>query len=136
MKRHLSAKSGKIERNGWKDYTLDHASCTRAEIGIPAHREELERIQQEGNGFYAWGAVPGLRNIPTWHTMERGDYVLCVYDSTYNYVTRVLGKCENEGFAQRVWSHVSYVRYPQAIRSFEGDVAPHKIGCRWGTLGL
>jgi hypothetical protein len=38
-----------------------------------AHREELERIKQEGNGFYAWGAVPGLRNIPTWHTMERGD---------------------------------------------------------------
>lgn len=35
-----------------------------------AHRQELERIQQEGDGFYAWGAVPGLRNIPTWHTME------------------------------------------------------------------
>jgi hypothetical protein len=44
-----------------------------------ADREELERIRVEGNGFYAWGAVPGLRNIPTWETMERDDYVLCVY---------------------------------------------------------
>ena len=26
-----------------------------------ADREELERIREEGNGFYAWGAVPGLR---------------------------------------------------------------------------
>ena len=66
------------------------------------HREELERIQEEGNGFYAWGAVPGLRNIPTWETMERGDYVLCVYDSTYHYVTRVLAKYDNEKFARRV----------------------------------
>jgi hypothetical protein len=35
--------------------------------------------------------------------MERGDYVLCVYDSTYHYVTRVLAKYENERFARRVW---------------------------------
>src|SRR5918994_4463302 len=66
-------------------------------------REELERIREEGNGFYAWGAVPGLRNIPTWETMERGDYVLCVYDSTYGYVARVLAKYQNERFARRVW---------------------------------
>jgi hypothetical protein len=35
--------------------------------------------------------------------MERGDYVLCVYDSTYRYVARVLAKYENERFARRVW---------------------------------
>ena len=29
-----------------------------------AYRDDLERIQEEGGGFYAWGAVPGLRNIP------------------------------------------------------------------------
>jgi hypothetical protein len=28
-----------------------------------ADREKLERIQAEGNGFYAWGAVPGLRPL-------------------------------------------------------------------------
>jgi 5-methylcytosine-specific restriction endonuclease McrA len=68
-----------------------------------AYRQELERIRNEGNGFYAWGAVPGLRNTPTWETMERGDYVLCVYDSTYHYVSRVLAKYENERFARRLW---------------------------------
>ena len=68
-----------------------------------ADRKKLERIQAEGNGFYAWGAVSGLRNTPTWETMERGDYVLCVYDSTYRYVARVLAKYENERFARRVW---------------------------------
>jgi hypothetical protein len=67
------------------------------------HQEELERIRGEGRGFYAWGAIPGLRNTPTWETMERGDYVLCVYDSTYHYVARVLAKYENERFARRVW---------------------------------
>jgi 5-methylcytosine-specific restriction enzyme A len=49
------------------------------------------------------GAIPGLRNTPTWETMERGDYILCVYDSTYHYVARVLAKYENERFARRVW---------------------------------
>jgi 5-methylcytosine-specific restriction endonuclease McrA len=68
-----------------------------------ADREELERIREEGNGFYAWGAVPGLRNIPNWKAMERGDYVLCVYGNTYYYVARVLEKYDNERFARRVW---------------------------------
>jgi hypothetical protein len=54
-----------------------------------AHREALEHIREQGNGFYAWGAVPGVRNIPNWEAMQRGDYVLCVYDNTYHYVARV-----------------------------------------------
>jgi len=32
----------------------------------PAYREELETIREEGNGFYAWGAVPGEMNTPRW----------------------------------------------------------------------
>jgi hypothetical protein len=35
--------------------------------------------------------------------MQRGDYVLCVYDNTYHYVARALAKYENEMFARRVW---------------------------------
>jgi predicted restriction endonuclease len=68
-----------------------------------ALREELERIREEGKGFYAWGAIPGMRNIPNWEVMQRGDYVLCVYENTYHYVARVLAKYENERFARRVW---------------------------------
>jgi hypothetical protein len=42
-----------------------------------AHRQQLETIRKDAGGFfYAWGAVPGPRNIPTWEAMERGDYVL------------------------------------------------------------
>ncbi len=29
------------------------------------HHEELKRIRGEGKGFYAWGAVWGVRNRPT-----------------------------------------------------------------------
>jgi hypothetical protein len=64
-----------------------------------SHREELERIRAEGNGFYAWGAVPGVRNIPNWEAIQRGDYVLCVYGNNYRYVARVLAKYDNERFA-------------------------------------
>ncbi len=46
-----------------------------------SHHEELERIKDEGQGFYAWGAVWGIRNVPTWEQMERDDFVLCVYAS-------------------------------------------------------
>jgi hypothetical protein len=43
------------------------------------HHEELKRIREEAGRFYAWGAVWGLRNVPTWAQMERDDFVLCVY---------------------------------------------------------
>jgi hypothetical protein len=26
------------------------------------HHEELERVREEGDGFYAWGAVPGRQS--------------------------------------------------------------------------
>ncbi len=68
-----------------------------------SRKEELESIQEEGRGFYAWGAVPGVRNIPNWEVMQRGDYVLCVYGNTYHYVAQVLAKYENERFARRIW---------------------------------
>lgn len=67
------------------------------------HHEELPRIKDEGGGFYAWGAVPGVRNIPTWEQMERGDFVLCVYDNAYHYVTRLLAKHDNPECAEAVW---------------------------------
>jgi hypothetical protein len=59
------------------------------------HHEELERIREEGNGFYAWGALPGSGNRRTWEAMGRGDRVLCVYDNAYRYTARVLAKYDN-----------------------------------------
>jgi len=45
----------------------------------PAYHEELESIRMEGNGFYAWEAVPGERNTPRWEAMKSGDYALSSY---------------------------------------------------------
>jgi hypothetical protein len=68
-----------------------------------AHHEELERIRDEAGGFYAWGAVWGIRNRPTWEQMERDDFVLCVYDGFYHYVARVLAKYDNPECAESIW---------------------------------
>src|SRR5215216_2564896 len=68
-----------------------------------SHHEELERIRDEASGFYAWGAVPGVRNIPTWEQMERDDFVLCVYDGIYHYVARLLAKYDNPECAEAIW---------------------------------
>jgi hypothetical protein len=67
------------------------------------HHEQLGRIRDEGNGFYAWGAVWGVRNVPTWEQMERDDFVLCVYDATYRYVARVLDTYDNPECAEAIW---------------------------------
>jgi len=69
----------------------------------PLH-EELEKVRVQDNGFYAWGAIPGSRNRPNWQSMEAEDFVLCVYDATYQYVFRLLAKYDNERFAETVWA--------------------------------
>ena len=68
-----------------------------------SRHEELRGIKDEGKGFYAWGAVPGIRNIPTWEQMERGDFVLCVYGGAYRYVARILALYDNPECAEAIW---------------------------------
>lgn len=63
------------------------------------HYEELERIRDEAGGFYAWGAVWGIRNEPTWEQMERGDFVLCVY----HHVARLIARYDNPECAEAIW---------------------------------
>jgi hypothetical protein len=68
-----------------------------------SHHEELKRIRDEAGRFYAWGAVWGIRNLPTWEQMERDDFVLCVYDGIYHYVARLLAKYDNPECAEAIW---------------------------------
>jgi hypothetical protein len=63
----------------------------------------LEQIQKRGNGFYAWGAVSGPKNIENWRDMSTGDYVLCVQDNAYRYAAQVLDKYDRPRFAESVW---------------------------------
>jgi hypothetical protein len=67
------------------------------------HHEELKGIRDEAGRFYAWGAVWGIRNVPTWEQMERDDFVLCVYDGIYHYVARLLAKYDNPECAEAIW---------------------------------
>jgi hypothetical protein len=65
------------------------------------HHEELRRIKVEWRGFYALGAVWGLRNVPTWEQMELDDFVLCVYDGIYRYVARLFSPSTTTQSAQK-----------------------------------
>lgn len=65
-------------------------------------RELVSQINSE-HGLYAWGAIPGAQNNPRWGQIKAGDWMLCVFDSTYHYVAQVTAKFENEKFAKEVW---------------------------------
>ena len=65
-------------------------------------RELVSQINSE-HGLYAWGAIPGVQNNPRWGQIKAGDWMLCVFDSTYQYVAQVAAKFENQKFAKEVW---------------------------------
>lgn len=65
-------------------------------------RELVSRINTE-HGLYAWGAVPGVQNNPRWSQIKAGDWMLCVFDSTYQYVAQVVAKFDNQKFAKEIW---------------------------------
>ena len=57
----------------------------------------------DDQGLYAWGAVPGKQNKPRWESMNPGDWVLCVFASTYRFVAQVKTKLENKELANAIW---------------------------------
>ena len=63
----------------------------------------LEEIEQKGNGFYAWGAIPGQQNTPRWKRLDPGDWILCVYENQYHFAARIIDTFDNEKFAEEVW---------------------------------
>jgi 5-methylcytosine-specific restriction endonuclease McrA len=67
-------------------------------------REKLERIREEGDGFFAWGAQPRGHAASTWKKMNRGDYVLGYHHKAYHYVSRVLDTFHDSALATNVWN--------------------------------
>lgn len=67
--------------------------------------EELKQIRRidTNHKYYAWGAVPGERNIPTWEKMQVGDHILIYQNKAYTYYTRILFKARNKAFALDNW---------------------------------
>jgi hypothetical protein len=79
-------------------------------ISLDFIREDLSPVEKDGidrlaigGELYAWGAVPGQKNIPLWETLARGDIALCVFDSYYQYVSEVTLKIHNPKVARKVW---------------------------------
>lgn len=64
---------------------------------------DLESIVAQPDGFYAWGAVSGERNVPNWQSLAPGDTVLTVYDNRYRFISSVLAKVHNEDLARSIW---------------------------------
>ena len=53
--------------------------------------------------FYAWGAVEGPVNVRNWNKINSGDYVLCVYDNKYQFVSKILNKIKKKDLAKDIW---------------------------------
>jgi hypothetical protein len=87
-------------RNPQPSSLLDaHLSAERANY--------LRSLLPDPEHFYAWGAVPGERNIPMWTQMQDGDIVLTVFENRYRYVSSVIVKIHNPDLARAIWGQTS-----------------------------
>jgi hypothetical protein len=73
------------------------------EVADAGLREKLERIREDGDGFFAWGAQPRGHAASTWKRMNRGDYVLGYHHKAYHYVCRVLETFRHPALASNIW---------------------------------
>jgi hypothetical protein len=71
----------------------------------PDETGNYRQLYPSGEGFYAWGAVPGLgeKNPETWKQLARGDFVFAFYKGHINYVSTVLAKLRNQELARELW---------------------------------
>lgn len=66
----------------------------------------LEELSKQHDGLYAWGATPGRMNDPYYRLLQPGDWMFCVYGSTYRYIARVTAKLENADLARAIWGEL------------------------------
>lgn len=64
--------------------------------------EDVARNSSDGN-LYAWGAVPGQRNLPNWEKMKTGNHVLVYQNGRFTYWTRAISKHRSVDFAKALW---------------------------------
>lgn len=74
-----------------------------ADYLVPDQAQYLKSLLPDGSGFYAWGAVPGIRNIPMWKAMHEGDVVLTVFANRYHYISSVISKVHSAELAKKIW---------------------------------
>ena len=66
-------------------------------------RAILKKWNNDGDGVFAWGAVPGPDNRKTWEAMEVGDYVAFYQSKHYTFLSKVIGKKADANFASALW---------------------------------
>lgn len=72
---------------------------------FPNNTHDQVRSINATYGLYAWGAVPGPQNTPRWEALKPGDWMLCVYGNTYQWVCKCVAKFDNEQFARAIWGN-------------------------------
>jgi len=63
----------------------------------------LQAVYDYAGGLYAWGAVPGPRNVANWQHIQPLDWVLTVYEATYHFVAQAIGTLHSKELAQAIW---------------------------------
>lgn len=94
----------KIARSHLNDSILNPVSFDKMRKHLGDEKTDFfQELHNGQDGFYAWGAVPGKNNIPTWGKMQVGDLILTVFDSTYHFVSTVTGKVHSPELAEDIW---------------------------------
>lgn len=65
--------------------------------------EELRRWQEQAGGFFGWGIKAGQRSLTMWRSLEPGDCVLGFFDFHYRSFSRLVGKVQSDGLAEKIW---------------------------------
>ena len=96
--------AGKPEaRDHLKDSITQAVSFSRMEKILGPERTSQFKALTNADGFYAWGAVPGPKNRPTWEAMRVGDIVLTVYGNRYRFLSTVSGTLHDKDMAREIW---------------------------------
>lgn len=121
----------KDARKHLKDSITSPASFTLLDdLHLDPGAEYFKALMPGQTGFYAWGAVKGTRNFPTWKSMQAGDLVLTVFGNRYHYFSSVIAKVHSRELATRIWGldkkgdtweYMYFLSQPQLISAKVND---------------
>ena len=66
------------------------------------NRKELENFVGDKN-IFCWGSMPTEKNYNTWSRMNIGDYVICVYENRYRFISRLKKRLNSFDLAKYIW---------------------------------
>jgi AAA domain (dynein-related subfamily)/EVE domain len=99
---------------------------------LPAnHFDELTlgplRVRSEDGQIYAWGALPGKKNLQNWSAMKPGDFVFLYQGGVYTYWSRIISKHRNAPFAKALWGTTAEGQTWELMYFLEKPVKVHCV---------